>query len=72
MRDRTKGRRLLFISALFMVLLNFPLLSIFNSAGTVAGIPVLYLYLTVIWLGCIVAIALFINRQDPRKSKKEV
>ena len=68
MRDRSKGRRLFFISALFMVLLNFPLLSIFNS--TVSGVPVLYLYLTVVWLACIVAIAFFINRQDPRKERK--
>ncbi|WP_299985144.1 hypothetical protein [uncultured Pontibacter sp.] len=70
MRDRSKGRRLFFISALFMVLLNFPLLSIFNSGTTVSGVPVLYLYLTVVWLACIVAIAFFINRQDPRKQKK--
>lgn len=70
MRDRSKGRRLFFISALFMVLLNFPLLSIFNSGATVGGVPVLYLYLMVVWLVCIAAIAFFINRQDPRKQKK--
>ncbi|PKV66500.1 hypothetical protein [Pontibacter ramchanderi] len=70
MRDIAKGRRLFFISALFMVLLNFPVLSIFNSGATVSGVPVLYLYLTVVWLVCIVAIAFFINRQDPRKQKK--
>ncbi|MDO6389667.1 hypothetical protein Q4E40_05985 [Pontibacter sp. BT731] len=70
MRDYSKGRRLFFISALFMVLLNFPLLSIFNSGATVGGVPVLYLYLMVVWGLCIAAIAFFINRQDSRKQKK--
>ncbi|PVY41886.1 hypothetical protein [Pontibacter virosus] len=70
MRDRSKGRRLFFISALFMVLLNFPVLSIFNSGATVSGVPVLYLYMMVVWLVCIAAIAFFINRQNPRKERK--
>lgn len=52
-----------------MVLLNFPLISIFNRAGTVGGVPVLYLYITIVWLLCIIAIAIFINRQDPRKQR---
>ncbi|WP_018477115.1 hypothetical protein [Pontibacter roseus] len=70
MRDIAKGRRLFFISVLFMVLLNFPLLSIFNSGATVGGVPVLYLYITGMWLACIAAIGVFINREDPRKQKK--
>ena len=70
MRDRIKGRRLFFLSALFMVLLNFPLLSIFDSVDTIAGVPVLYLYLTIVWLACIAAIAFFMNRQHPKKVKK--
>ncbi|MFD2245949.1 hypothetical protein [Pontibacter ruber] len=70
MRDRVKGRRLFFISVLFMVLLNFPALSIFNKGSMVAGVPVLYLYLTVVWLVCIAAIGYFISRQEPKRSRK--
>ncbi|WP_299825110.1 hypothetical protein [uncultured Pontibacter sp.] len=72
MRDKVKGRRLFFISVLFIVLLNFPLISIFNAAGTVGGFPVLYLYLSGVWLACIAAIGFFINRQDPRKRRDKV
>ncbi|MDX5438272.1 MAG: hypothetical protein LPK03_13800, partial [Pontibacter sp.] len=72
MRDRVKGRRLFFISALFMVLLNFPLISIFNNGGTVGGVPVLYLYIMVVWLACIAAIGFFISRQSPRKGRSKV
>lgn len=71
MRDRPKGRRLFFISALFMVLLNFPVLSIFNTGGTVGGVPVLYLYITIVWLACIAAIGFFINHQNTGKQKNK-
>ena len=32
------------------MLLNFPLLAVFDHAGRVGGIPVLYLYLLLAWL----------------------
>ena len=48
--EQRRGQRLLFVSLLFVVLLNFPLLAVFDHAGRVAGIPVLYLYLLVAWV----------------------
>ncbi|MFD2513752.1 hypothetical protein ACFSRY_07725 [Pontibacter locisalis] len=68
MRDRAKGRRLFFISALFLVLLSFPVISIFNKGEVVAGVPMLYLYIMGVWLLCIAAIGLFVDR---RRSKRE-
>ena len=71
MRDLVKGRRLFFISVLFLVLLNFPVLAIFNQGGVVAGVPALYLYLMLVWLGSIVVIGLFVERKRIRKSKRQ-
>jgi hypothetical protein len=48
--EQRRGQRLLFVSLLFVVLLNFPLLAVFDHAGRVGGIPVLYLYLLVAWI----------------------
>jgi hypothetical protein len=48
--EQRRGQRLLFISLLFGVLLNFPLLAVFNHNGRVGGIPVLYLYVLLTWL----------------------
>ncbi|MDX5420659.1 MAG: hypothetical protein LPK14_00275 [Hymenobacteraceae bacterium] len=70
MRDRVKGRRLFFISILFLVLLNFPLVSIFNKGGMVAGVPVLYLYIMVTWLLCIGAIGFFVDRKRPKRGTR--
>ncbi|WP_276498031.1 hypothetical protein [Pontibacter litorisediminis] len=72
MRDQVKGRRLFFISALFLVLLNFPVLAIFNSGGVVAGVPVLYFYLMLVWLASILVIGMFAERRRFRKPNRRV
>jgi hypothetical protein len=48
--EQRRGQRLLFVSLLFAVLLNFPLLAVFDHDGRVAGIPVLYLYVLAAWV----------------------
>lgn len=53
--EQRRGQRLLFMSGLFAVLLNFPLLAVFDYTGRVGGIPVLYLCLILLW-GSIVAL----------------
>ena len=47
--EQRRGQRLLFLTALFAVLLNFPLLGAFNHDARLAGIPVLYLYVLLVW-----------------------
>jgi hypothetical protein len=51
---------LLFAAA--AVALNFPVLAIFNREGTLAGIPVLYVYLFGIWLIVIAAVWILSRR----------
>ena len=51
--------------ALFMagwVLFSYPLLSLFNAGGTVAGIPVLYAYLFGVWIALIALMILVVER----------
>jgi len=46
--------------ALFMVgvlLLNYPILALFNVSGTLFGVPVLYAYVFIAWAGLIAAMA---------------
>ncbi|MGI4739855.1 MAG: hypothetical protein ACRYG7_32200 [Janthinobacterium lividum] len=49
-RQPQRGPRLLFVAALFAVLLNYPLLAAFDRAGRVAGVPTVYLYVLLTWL----------------------
>ncbi len=62
MRRGRRAQRLIALAILATLLLNYPLLSIFNSLHTVAGIPLLYAYLFVAWGGLIALLALIAER----------
>ncbi|MCB2376806.1 hypothetical protein LGH70_04395 [Hymenobacter sp. BT635] len=47
--EQRRGQRLFFVALLFGVLLNFPLLAVFDHGGRVGGVPVLYLYVLLAW-----------------------
>ncbi len=52
-----KNRRLIALSLLGCVLLNYPILSLFNLNITLMGIPLLYLYIFAVWFLLIILIA---------------
>ena len=54
---RGVGAKLVFLFVLATMVLNFPVLAIFNRDATVVGIPVLYLYLFGVWVAGIAAVA---------------
>lgn len=56
--DREKSRRLVGLFLLFVVLYNYPILSLFNISNTISGIPVLYLYLFFVWILSIVLVVI--------------
>lgn len=56
MRHTTEKLALLFV--LGALLLNYPVLAIFNRAETLTGMPVLYLYLFGLW--CLGIAAVFV------------
>ena len=62
MTDRV-GERLGLAFLLGVLLINFPLLAIFHQPTTIAGIPVLYLYLFGVWTAGIVAVFVLVRRQ---------
>ncbi|UOG76947.1 hypothetical protein MTX78_10170 [Hymenobacter tibetensis] len=60
--EQRRGQRLLFVSLLFGVLLNFPLLAVFNHNGRVGGVPVLYLYVLLAWLTLVLLTAWLVKK----------
>jgi hypothetical protein len=63
MDGRLSSARLVALAVLGFLLLNAPLLTIADSDATVAGIPVLYAYLFVVWAALIALIALVVHRR---------
>lgn len=62
--EQRRGQRLLFVALLFAVLLNFPFLAVFNHAGRVGGIPVLYLYVLLIWVLLVLLTGWLVRRSN--------
>ena len=58
-----KGARLVALCMLGMLLFNFPILALFNVAGTVFGVPALYAYVFLAWAGLIACMA-WVAEQD--------
>jgi len=67
-----KNRRLIALSLLGGMLLNYPILSLFNLNITVMGIPLLYLYIFIVWFLLIIFIALATksSRKDAEIQRK--
>lgn len=63
-RSRLTSQRLVAAFLLGCLLFNFPLLALFNKAASVMGIPVLYAYIFLGWLGFILFVALIIERRQ--------
>lgn len=61
MKKRLKGEKLAVFTVIFLVMMNYPLLSIFNKNGLIFSFPVLYVYIFVGWFSFILLLAVFIH-----------
>ena len=62
MTNGRKSERLVALAILGLLLLNYPLISLFSSEDRVLGIPVLYAYLFAAWTTVIALVALIVRR----------
>jgi hypothetical protein len=53
---KSLGGKLVLLFVTGALLLNFPVLAIFNRGATLGGVPVLYLYLFGLWVAAIAAV----------------
>jgi hypothetical protein len=59
------GQRLVAVFLLGCLLLNFPLLSLFERNATVGGVPLLFVYVFAAWIAVIALVALVVERGNP-------
>jgi len=58
-----KGQRLVALCMLGVLLFNYPMLAVFNVASTVFGIPLLYVYIFVVWSLLIACMAYVVEKK---------
>jgi hypothetical protein len=66
MRNQDRGKRLIAVFLLGVVLLNFPLLAVVEAGQRLFGLPPLFLYLFGAWAGLILLLALLVERRTAR------
>jgi tryptophan-rich sensory protein len=66
MQSKLKQQKLTLFSVLLLLLFTYPFISIANKSALVAGIPILFLYILVVWIIAIVVL----YRIAERKQKK--
>jgi|Tabmets5t2r1_1033131.scaffolds.fasta_scaffold58328_2 hypothetical protein len=66
MRDEDRGKRLIAVFLLGLVLINFPLLAVVEAGQRWFGLPPLFVYLFGAWAGLIVLLVLLVERRTVR------
>lgn len=62
-RSRLTGQRLVATFLLGCILLNYPLLFLFNRKTDLFGLPLLYVYIFLAWAGLIALMAWIVERR---------
>ena len=60
-----RAQRLVALFLLGWLLFSYPLLALFNTGGSVLGIPVLYAWLFGVWITLIVLMIFVVERRRP-------
>jgi hypothetical protein len=63
-RHRLISSRLAAVGVLGFLLLNYPLLSLFDLPRRVFGIPLLWIYLYLVWCALIAVLALIVRKAE--------
>lgn len=66
MQSKLKQQKLTLFSVLLLVLFTYPVVSLANRSALIAGIPVLFLYIFIVWIIAII----ILYRIAERKQKK--
>ncbi len=61
-KDKLKSQRLLYLSTIFMLLLNYPILSAYNKNMLLGGLPLLYVSVFFLWLMMILLLVIVANK----------
>jgi hypothetical protein len=68
-KSKRMSRQLFAVFLLFFLLLNYPLINLFNKAEFIGYIPQLYLYVFLVWLGLIITTAFIVQSRKSGKNR---
>ncbi|HOZ79278.1 MAG TPA: hypothetical protein PLY34_14895 [Ferruginibacter sp.] len=69
MQSNVKRQKLILTSILLMGLFTYPVISIANKRVMVAGIPLLFLYVLLVWIIAIIVFASITNTKQRKEDE---
>jgi FlaA1/EpsC-like NDP-sugar epimerase len=69
MQNKTNNQKLIFLSILLLVLLSYPFISVANKAQLLFGIPVLYLYIFIVWIIIIIILYRIVEKKHKENNE---
>lgn len=64
-----RNSKIIGITSIAIVLLNFPIISLFGKKVFLFGFPLLYFYIFFVWLILIIVTSIFLDQRDKRGNK---
>lgn len=58
-----KASKVISLAFLAFILFNFPIIGLFGKEFFLFGLPLLYLYIFVVWLGLIITLAIILRKK---------
>jgi len=66
MQSKLKRQKLILISILLFIAFTYPIISIVNKSQLVAGIPLLFLYILIVWIIAIITLYRLADRTQKK------
>jgi Ca2+/Na+ antiporter len=69
MQNKRNNQKLIFLAILLLVLLSYPFISLTNKAQLLFGIPMLYLYIFIVWIIIIIISYRIVERKQKQNNE---
>ncbi len=69
MENKSSNQKLIFLSILLLALLSYPLISLANKAQLLFGIPMLYLYIFIVWIIVIIILYRIVEKKQTKNNE---
>jgi hypothetical protein len=69
MQNKTNNQKLIFLGILMLILLSYPFISVANKAQLLFGIPMLYLYIFIVWIIIIIILYRIVEKNQKENNE---
>jgi Ca2+/Na+ antiporter len=69
MENKSNNQKLIFLGILMLIMLSYPFISLANKAQLLFGIPMLYLYIFIVWIIIIIILYRIVEKKQTKNNE---